>query len=110
MYATVKAKEFSGHGHRLGNLLPCCKPCNSKKGNKPWRTFLKEQRLDDPDRVQIIEQYLQKHRVIDTIPKDLAELDAMRKLRCEVLSLLAKADQVAQKIREKAQTVSQAGV
>jgi 5-methylcytosine-specific restriction endonuclease McrA len=34
VHATVKDKAFSGHGHRLGNLLPCCKPCNSKKGNK----------------------------------------------------------------------------
>ena len=31
VHATVHETEFSGHGHRLGNLLPCCKPCNSSK-------------------------------------------------------------------------------
>ena len=35
IHATVREKKFSGHGHRIGNLLPCCKTCNSKKGNKP---------------------------------------------------------------------------
>ena len=34
VHATVKETEFGGHGHRLGNLLPCCKPCNSNKGNQ----------------------------------------------------------------------------
>lgn len=29
VFATVKDSRFSGYGHRLGNLLPCCKFCNS---------------------------------------------------------------------------------
>ena len=40
VFATVKNSIFSGHGHRLGNRLPCCKPCNSAKGNKHWQTYL----------------------------------------------------------------------
>ena len=32
VFATVRDSRFSGHGHRLGNLLPCCKACNSAKG------------------------------------------------------------------------------
>jgi len=40
VFATVKDSHFSGYGHRLGNLLPCCKPCNSAKGNKNWRSYL----------------------------------------------------------------------
>lgn len=31
VFATVKNSRFSGHGHQLGNLLPCCKQCNSRK-------------------------------------------------------------------------------
>ena len=47
VFATVKNSNFSGHGHRLGNLLPCCKPCNSAKGNKNWRLFIEQ--LGQPD-------------------------------------------------------------
>src|SRR5688572_14212995 len=36
----VVKSQFSGFGHVLGNLVPCCKPCNSKKGNAPWEEFL----------------------------------------------------------------------
>lgn len=32
--------EFSGHGHRIRNLVPCCRTCNERKGQKPWREWL----------------------------------------------------------------------
>src|SRR5437870_262374 len=36
----VKDQQFSGFGHTIGNLLPCCRQCNSRKGNKDWRAYL----------------------------------------------------------------------
>jgi hypothetical protein len=37
--------QANGGGHETGNLFPCCKPCNSQKGNKTideYRTYLAE--------------------------------------------------------------------
>src|SRR5688500_8882640 len=38
----VKNSSFSGFGHQIGNLIPCCKDCNSKKGSKDWRVFVEQ--------------------------------------------------------------------
>ena len=35
----VSKSKFTGHGHVIGNLVPCCESCNQSKGNKPWREF-----------------------------------------------------------------------
>lgn len=32
----VRAKQYSGHGHVIGNLVPCCSRCNRNKQNRPW--------------------------------------------------------------------------
>jgi len=40
--------------HRLGNLVPSCNACNSKKGDLDHRTFLE----DAPDRVTMIEAWM----------------------------------------------------
>ena len=36
----TKGKRPNGPGHRLGNLVPSCAPCNSKKRGQDWRTFI----------------------------------------------------------------------
>jgi hypothetical protein len=54
VFATVKQTKFSGFGHRLGNLVPCCKPCNSEKGNKPWDTFLRSRGPQHEQQIAII--------------------------------------------------------
>lgn len=40
--------------HRLGNLVPSCKPCNAKKGDKDYREFLS----DSPQRIDFIQSYM----------------------------------------------------
>lgn len=35
----VIEKRYSGHGQVIGNLVPCCTSCNSRKGNKAWRKW-----------------------------------------------------------------------
>jgi 5-methylcytosine-specific restriction endonuclease McrA len=81
VHATVRDKKFSGYGHRIGNLLPCCKPCNSKKGNKEWRVFLSELRIPEPlrrERENRIDAYLNSYCITDTIPEHLRG----RRIRC----------------------------
>lgn len=82
VFATVKNSGFSGHGHRLGNMLPCCKPCNSAKGNKDWRGFLTELKLPgDASQAAAnrISAYLSKYAVQDSVPEQSAEYDVFCK-------------------------------
>lgn len=51
----IKKKSPNGPGHQLGNLLPCCKDCNSAKGNKDWVDFLRGLEKDGVDRAQTID-------------------------------------------------------
>ena len=104
VFATVKDSRFSGHGHRLGNLLPCCKPCNSAKGNKDWRRFLGELGLPATE-YQAAEHrigtYLASLAAEDSVPESSPEYDRLLQVRTEVLSLLAEADELAARIRER---------
>ncbi len=43
--------------HRLGNLVPSCRNCNSQKGGTDFREFLAEA----PSRIAIIEAHMAKH-------------------------------------------------
>jgi 5-methylcytosine-specific restriction endonuclease McrA len=101
VFATVRDSQFSGHGHQIGNLLPCCKPCNSAKGNKHWRAYLDQMGLaDTSERAEAIARYLIAYPTSGTyLPTpEHARLDA---IRTQVISLLAEADQVAKALRER---------
>jgi 5-methylcytosine-specific restriction endonuclease McrA len=104
VYATVQDTEFSGHGHRLGNLLPCCKPCNSSKGNQGWREYLR--RLNIPEKARSdrecrIEAYLEKYGLIDEVPEHLPEYQELLDLRRQVREIFKRADALAEVIRRK---------
>ena len=99
VFATVKQTKFSGFGHRLGNLVPCCKPCNSEKGNKHWEAFLHGRGTHSQQRVDTIGAYLKAYHVKDAIPSHLAEYQELEDLKQRVLELLAEADQLAARIR-----------
>jgi len=105
VFATVKDSKFSGYGHRLGNLLPCCKPCNSRKGNRSWQAHLAAVHLDEAERSKraaAILLYLRTfgHReVSDDASADHRRLDEIRR---QILALMAEADEVAACIRERA--------
>ena len=107
VHATVKDKAFSGYGHRIGNLLPCCKPCNSKKGNKAWQIYLAglPATRERDDRESKIKAYLEAYSVRDSVATHLPEYQQLQELRQKVLSLLAEADSVSRAIREKASAV-----
>jgi hypothetical protein len=102
VFATVRASMFSGHGHRLGNLLPCCKPCNSKKGNKSWMQHLNSLDLDHEklkERVEVIQAFLDVYGVVDAAPEHSPEYVELQKIREQVLILLQHADHLATIIR-----------
>ena len=102
--AVVQGGGFSGHGHQINNLIPCCKDCNSKKGNKDWLTFLKQKNFDTPDRIDRIQKYISQDTsdLIELLNKhckdDLAELD---KIKRQVFDLLKSGDEKAKAIRDK---------
>ena len=104
VHATVEKSEFSGHGNKLGNLLPCCKECNSKKGNKYWRSYLEGMELPDDvrsERLTIISSYLEAYDAEDIVPRHLPEYQELQKLKAEVLAIFEKADTLARVIRSK---------
>jgi hypothetical protein len=105
----MRDKKFSGYGHRVGNLLPCCKLSNSKKGNKDWRVFLSELRLPEPlrkERENRIDSYITKYCIIDTIPEHLPEYQQLQELRCQVLGLFSQANALANAVRSKSADLS----
>ena len=95
--------EFSGNGHTLGNLLPCCKPCNSSKGNRAWRVFLSTIH-NDPSilkkKSNLISRYLKKHSLLIKIKNNTKEHILLNKYREGIFDLMKKADKVAEIIRK----------
>ena len=109
VFATVRHSEFSGAGHRLGNLLPCCKPCNSKKGNKHWKDYVlrrAEDELHKASRIKTIEAYLAAHFLPDALPEDSPQYTELRQIRGDILALMQKADELASVIRAEMKTKS----
>lgn len=109
IFATVKNSRFSGHGHRLGNLLPCCKPCNSSKGSKPWQTYLSSLPITDQERqarTDAINNYISTYAVDDAIVAASTDHERLDAIRLQVLELLAEGDRIAAKIRTEASNAS----
>ena|ERR1044072_3941147 len=70
----VKGTKFSGFGHQIGNLVPCCKECNSQKGNKDWKSFL-AQKVADVERRKEKERSIEEYVRLYIDPIDLESLD-----------------------------------
>ncbi len=103
--AIVNKGQYSGNGHQVNNLLPCCKSCNSSKGNKNWDTFLRQKGWDTNDRMQRIEKYVSYNFLdatnllkSDEFKDDLGRMDEIKN---EIFSLFKKGDEQAKKIRDK---------
>lgn len=109
VFNRVVKGDFSGHGHRIRNLVPCCRTCNERKGQKPWRAFLED--LNPPDknlRIGRMEKFL-SHTDAQSAGTEVmrrnagAELARFLEIRGQVFDLMAEADRLAAIIREKAQ-------
>ena len=59
----VKKGQLRGYGHQIGNLVPCCRECNSSKGGKEFRVFIEQSPRIKVDRKALIgdlEGYLKR--------------------------------------------------
>ena len=102
IFATVKSSQFSGNGHRIGNLLPCCKLCNSQKGNKLWSTYLSELKIPKDAyllRHDLISSFIQKYSIADRPDSHSTDHEKLNLIRLQVLRLIGEGDQIAARIR-----------
>jgi len=99
--------EFSGHGHRIRNLVPCCRSCNEKKGKKHWKDFLEQLEPEDQEqRIHSIERFLDSSDALPTTLEDMkssapAEVGRFLAIRAEIFQLMEDADSLAKAIRQK---------
>ena len=105
VFGLVKNSKFSGYGHTIGNLLPCCKKCNSEKGNKNWEDFIKT-KTSDINRYNILLQYFKKYlpNTIDynNIKRFCSyEINELEIIKSKIFELMKEADNIAIKVRKK---------
>jgi hypothetical protein len=105
--AIVKDGKFSGYGHQVGNLIPCCKDCNSKKGNRDWKGFLITKRpneLANPEKIKRVEAYITnntrhfKELLDDEINSDIEKFEQIQTM---IFDLMKLGDDQAKIIRDK---------
>ena len=103
----VKNGELRGFGHQIGNLVPCCKKCNSKKGSKKFDKFIKEYDkifFDKDELIGLLSKY--QKRFAKKINLDLLkektpiEYQEFLELKKKIFELMKKADNIAGKLRE----------
>ena len=109
IYGLVKQYEYSGYGHVIGNLVPCCKKCNSEKGNRNWQNFLNK-KISAPElraqKIKTLQNYLSTflcepygHKKIRGLCKaEMLQYEAIKK---KITECMLEADKIAKKIREK---------
>ena len=104
--AIVKDGKFSGFGHQIGNLIPCCKDCNSKKGNKDWRKFLfikRPEEIENPNVVHKIEAYIEHNTVKFENLLDFEisqEVKILESIKEQIFALMQAGDEQAKIIRD----------
>lgn len=110
----VKNGELHGFGHQIGNLVPCCNRCNSKKGGKSFAKFIDNQSHLDQSNRENLKSRLIAHQNLALEVSFINEPDQVKKLRQKydlikdsVFKLLTEADEVARQIRIARQSHSQ---
>ncbi|MEW6130261.1 MAG: HNH endonuclease [Acidobacteriota bacterium] len=106
LISLVKNSELRGYGHQIGNLVPCCKSCNSKKGAKDWESFIDKNVKEENTKEELkrrLKLYLQRHakpvdleKIKIEMPEEWAQY---LKLREQIFELMNEADMIAEKIR-----------
>lgn len=101
----VNKGSFTGNGHQLGNLVPCCKSCNSSKGKKNYVDFVNNSNIDNDEKATIlenIESYINnfQHNSIDiNSEKYQNATKEYFDIKDEIFELMKKADEKAELIR-----------
>lgn len=100
--ALVKDSRPSGLGHTLGNLVPACKPCNSKRGNQPWEAWMRARKLPST-RISRIREYQVRYAVGERLVPHERLTDAQRtrllSIQEEILALMQEADDILRSAR-----------
>lgn len=103
----VKNGELRGFGHQIGNLVPCCKKCNSKKGSKEFDKFINQHDniyFDKNELIELLSKYQMKFAKeidLDLLKeKTPDEYKAFLKVKQEIFDLMEQADILADKLRK----------
>jgi len=107
VFGLVRNLKFSGYGHVIGNLLPCCKRCNSEKGNKDWEAFV---RMKDGNnatvKINLLKRYFSTYLPAKVTYEEIkiacpVEIDRLDSIRDNIMELFKEADTLAETVREK---------
>ena len=105
--STVSKGKFSGVGHQIGNLVPCCKACNSSKGSRNWVAYIDSLGLDHATRdhkVRMITAYIDQNviNVKERLEQDCsAELQELESIKQQIYQLMKSADLISTEVRRK---------
>lgn len=99
-----------GYGHQIGNLVPCCRACNSKKGGTPFGEFVNTiERLNAAGK-EILIGSLKGHLSLakkdpekqpPLNPEGQAAQGEFWKLQDQILDLMEKADECVRVLRSQ---------
>ena len=104
----VRSGQLSGYGHQLGNLVPACGECNSKKGRKPFKEFVESSvQISQADKALLIERlenHLRQANPISTQQLDdegKAAFQRFQEIQKAILNLMVEADNYAEIVRSR---------
>lgn len=102
----VKGGKLNGYGHQIGNLVPCCRDCNSQKGGKPFREFVNSlvelSANAKADLILRLEAHLLLAKPIDRSSLSIeqkAAFDNFLRVQSDILKLMEEADKYANFLR-----------
>ena len=105
LFGTVKSGRFSGYGHVIGNLVPACHQCNTKKGGKTWEQWciLKGSSPERVGRLRAFTELYPLRQITDAelqsrFPEEMRELDEIRE---ELRRLLIRADEISKRVQSQ---------
>ena len=104
----VKKGALHGFGHQVGNLVQCCRDCNSEKGSLDWEQFLETKIPNNEPRAKLREtltaytEQFAKPIDLEKVRSQLpAEWNKYEELKRKILEMMKEADVVADQLREK---------
>lgn len=102
----VKNSQLNGYGHQIGNLVPCCRDCNSRKGNTDWQIFLRTIIRDDVQRFRVekmLADYLTTYATLVDLQRvqheHPAEWKKYNQIKEQIFELMKDADALARQLR-----------
>jgi len=109
LFNLVKGGESNGYGHQIGNLVPCCRDCNSSKGGKSFEAYIDGLYRSSEEGRAMVKARLRAHSELTKMsrvrssPNERALLQKYRNIQNQVLALLREADACANDIRTERQ-------